>query len=105
MEQFIESKSAFVKKGIEEEVNGKTEGELEIFFDKFETDKGNRTQSFIRYYNKTVLDKEKINFGEFKGQWAIQGMKKEVFSYFDENFDRLKEEILREKNIQKFFDN
>lgn len=63
----------------------------------------NRVISFIRYYNRTVLDKERFDFGEFKHQWAIQGMNKEVIDYFNSNYDNFKKEIIGEKNLNKFF--
>ena len=62
-----------------------------------------RTIKFIEYYNKIVLDKERISFGTFKALWAIQGMTKNVYSYFDNNYDELKKEIINEKNIDLFF--
>ena len=91
-------------------INGKIRGdftdlnesEIEKFFDKFQKDKG--TLRFIEYYNKTVLDKEKISFGEFKSRWGIQGMTREFYSYFDENYDKIKEEITSDKNIRAFFE-
>ena len=75
--------------------------DLERFFNSFRGD--NRVLSFIRYYNRTVLDKERFDFGEFKHQWAIQGMTKEVIDYFDSNYDNFKKEIIEEKNLKKFF--
>lgn len=98
----LESKVNFVKKEIEEDFKALNEQELEGFFEKFKEDK--RTLSFLEYYNRSVLDKEKIDFGEFKRQWAIQGMTKEVFNFFNDNFDKLKEEIKKEKDIKKFFE-
>lgn len=101
MEDNFESKVNAVKQQIEEDFKNLNEKELETFFEQFKNDR--RTVSFLEYYNRTVLDKERINFGEFKRQWAIQGMTKEVFNYFNNNFDKLKIEIQTEKNIQKFF--
>ena len=101
MEQEFESKSNFVKIQIEEDFNALNESELEEFFEKFKGDK--RTLSFLSYYNKSVLDKEKIDFGEFKRQWAIQGMTREVINFFNDNFDKFKEEIKKERDIRKFF--
>lgn len=91
-----------VKETIENDFKDSNEQELEGFFDKFKND--NRTISFIEYYNRTVLDREKIKFGEFKHQWAIQGMTKEIYAYFDLNYDRLKMEIASDKNIRLFFE-
>lgn len=102
MNNEFESKANFVKIQIEKDFNALDESELEEFFRKFKDDK--RTLSFLEYYNKTVLDKEKIDFGEFKRQWAIQGMAKEVFNFFSDNFERLKEEIEKERDIKKFFE-
>jgi hypothetical protein len=103
MKQEFESKVDFVKIQIKKDFDTLNEFELEESFEKFTEDR--RTLSFIEYYNRTVLDKEKINFGEFKRQWAIQGMTRQVFNFFEENFDRLRKEILIEKNINKFFEN
>jgi hypothetical protein len=69
--------------------------------DKFEEEK--RTKTFIDYYNKIVLDREKIRFGTFKKQWAIQGMTKKCYTYFDEYFDILEKEIKDDKNICSFY--
>ena len=102
MQEEFESKANFVKKQIEEDFKALNEQELERFFEKFEEEKD--TPSFLDFYNRSVLDKEKINFGEFKMQWAIQGMTKEVLNFFNENFDKLKEEIKKEKDIKKFFE-
>lgn len=101
MEQEFEAKTNFVRKQIEEDFKTLNEQKLEIFFEKFQEDK--RTLSFLEYYNRSVLDKEKIDFGEFKRQWAIQGMTKEVFNFFNDNFDELKQEVENEKDIKKFF--
>lgn len=90
-----------IKKKIEEDFSEFDEQEFEDFFDKFKENK--RTIKFIEYYNKTVLDKERIKFSEFKYQWAIQGMTKEIFGYFDKNHDKLKGEITKKKNIRTFF--
>jgi hypothetical protein len=103
MEYDTESKAILVKKQIEKDFNQTNLQELEIFFDKFLKD--NRTLSFIEYYNKTVLDKERIKFSQFKRQWAIQGMTKEIYTYFDENHDQLKGEIITKKDISSFFEN
>ena len=102
MQEELESRAKFVKKQIEEDFKVFNEQELEAFFEKFKEDK--RTLSFLEYYNRSVLDKEKIDFGEFKGQWGIQGMTKEVFNFFNANFDKLKEEITKEKDIKTFFE-
>ena len=102
MNNEFESKANSVKIQIEKDFNALDESELEEFFKKFKDD--NRTLSFLEYYNKSVLDKEKINFGEFKRQWAIQGMTREVFNFFTENFDKLKEEIKKERDIKTFFE-
>jgi hypothetical protein len=91
-----------VKEQIEEDFNSLDKKRLENFFDKFQEDR--RTSSFIQYYNHTVLDRKKINFGEFKIQWGIQGMTREFYSYFDENSERLKQEIVEKRNIREFFE-
>ena len=90
-----------VQDKIKEDFNNASKEDLEKLFDNFETNK--RNSSFVKYYNRTVLDKEKINFGEFKHQWAIQGMTREVYGFFDENFDMLKEEIISKKDIKEFY--
>ncbi len=102
MNNEFESKANSVKIQIEKDFNVLDESELEEFFKKFKDD--SRTLSFLEYYNKSVLDKEKIDFGEFKRQWAIQGMTREVFNFFTENFDKLKGEIKKETNIKTFFE-
>ncbi len=98
---YIDSKAAEIKKQIEKEIIPLTSKDiLELFNDAIED---NRSLSFINYYNKTVLDKETINFGEFKRQWAIQGMKKYIYQDFDKNFKERKLEIIKEKNIKDFY--
>ncbi len=97
----FDKKVNFVKSQIEEEFNSLDEVQLENSFEKYKQDK--RTYTFIDYYNRIVLDKENIDFGEFKRQWAIQGMTREVFNFFTENFEKLKKEIETEKDIKKFF--
>jgi len=84
MNKYIKSRAILVKKKIEEDFGKEN---VEFFFDKFKGDK--RTVSFIEYYNKTILDKEKIRFGKFKYQW--------------ENYDELIKEIKKDKNIETFF--
>lgn len=91
MDNYIESRAILVKKKMEEDFKDRNEQVLEKDFDKFQCD--NRTLFFIRYYNKTVLDKEMIRFGEFKNKWAIQGMTQEIYTDFDNNHDKFKEEI------------
>jgi hypothetical protein len=98
----IESGATLVSRQIEEDFKNLKGPELESFFDKFVKENGNL--NFIEYYNRTVLDKEKINFGEFKSRWGIQGMKKDFYKYFDENYDKLKEEITAKQNIREFFE-
>lgn len=102
MEQEFELKANFVKIQIEKDFKALNEFELEKFFETFKEDK--RTLSFLDYYNRTALDKEKIDFGEFKRQWAIQGMTKQVFNFFSDNFVKLKEEIQKERDIKNFFE-
>lgn len=102
MNNEFESKANSVKIQIEKDFNALDESELVEFFKKFKDD--SRTLSFLEYYNKSVLDKEKIDFGEFKRQWAIQGMTREVFNFFTENFNELKEEIKKERDIKSFFE-
>ncbi len=102
MNNEFESKANSVKIQIEKDFNALDESGLEEFFKKFKDD--SRTLSFLEYYNKSVLDREKIDFGEFKRQWAIQGMTREVFNFFTENFDKLKEEIKKERDIKTFFE-
>jgi len=100
--QEFQSKANYVKIQIEKDFETLNEFELEKFFEKFNEDR--RTLSFLEYYNRTVLDNEKINFGEFKRQWAIQGMTRHAFNFFSNNFRMLKEEIQKEKDIKKFFE-
>jgi hypothetical protein len=98
---FIDIKAIEVKSRIENDVACMTAGEFDDFFTKSLSDR--RVISFTKFYNKTVLDKEKFNFGEFKHQWAIQGMKKYIYQYFEENFEELKQEIIDEKDILSFY--
>ena len=92
-----------LKEKIKEDFKNLDEQKLDEFFDKFINDK---SFSFIKYYNKTVLDKEKIDFKEFisSKNWAIRGMSGETVEYFNENYDILRKEILEEKDIKKFFE-
>jgi len=98
---YIDSKALEIKRQIENDIATITAKDLDDFFTKSLAD--NRTISFINYYNKTVLDKETINFGEFKRQWAIQGMKKHIYQDFDNHFEERKQEIIREKDITNFY--
>jgi len=98
---YIDSKASEVKKQIETDIATITPMDIDNFFT--EALKDNRAMSFISYYNKTVLDKENINFGEFKQKWAIQGMKKHIYKDFDNNFEERKREIIREKDIISFY--
>jgi len=98
---YIDSKALEVKRLIENDIVTLTAKDLDDFFTKSLAD--NRTVSFTNYYNRTVLDKETINFGEFKQQWAIQGMKRHIYQAFDKHFDERKQEIIREKDIKNFF--
>lgn len=98
---YIVSKALEVKRQIENDIATLTAKDLDYFFTESIAD--NRTISFTKYYNKTVLDKETINFGEFKQQWAIQGMKKHIYQDFDNNFKERKQEIIKEKDIKNFF--
>jgi len=93
----------FLKEKIEEDFKSLDGRKLEAFFDKFISDK---RFSFIKYYNKTVLDKEKIDCREFisSRNWAIRGMPKETVEYFNKNYDILRKEILQEKDIVVFFE-
>jgi len=88
-----------INKKIEEDFRNLDEKEIEKFFDNFKNDK--RTLSFINYYNRTVLDKERIKFSEFSYQWALH-LPKEFYSRFDENYDFLIGEIKSKKNIKEF---
>lgn len=102
MDTYIELRALTVKRKIEEDLRRITTRKIEVFFDNVLKDR--RAMSFIVYYNRTVLDREKINFGEFKYEWAIQGMTKEVYKFFDMHIEKLKDEILKEKNIYSFFE-
>jgi len=99
MDQSIESKAVLVKKKIEEDFRELNEQEIENFFDNFRNDK--RTLSFIKYYNKTVLDKTKIKFSEFSYQWALH-LTKKFYTYFNENYDSLINEIRNKRDIRDF---
>jgi len=98
----MEEKIKLIEKKIKDDLNNLDEEKIESFFDEFKKDKD---FSFIEYYNKTVLDKERISFGEFVSwrNFAIRGMPRTVYNYFDENYGKIIEEIKRERNIEKFF--
>lgn len=85
-------KTILVKEKIEEDFRKE---KIEEFFDKFQNDK--RTLSFIKYYNKTVLDKERIKFSEFSYQWALH-LPKKFYTFFNENYNKLIKEIEKDKN-------
>jgi hypothetical protein len=93
-----------IKEKIKKDFLNLNEYQLECFFDNFIKDK---SFSFIKYYNKTVLDKEKINFKEFvsRKNWAIPFMYQETKEYFNKNYDKLKENITEKKDILEFFKN
>ncbi|VVB82415.1 Uncharacterised protein [uncultured archaeon] len=95
-------KILLVKKQIEKDFSKLNARKIENFFEKFLKDK--RNKDFIDYYNRTVLNEEKIDFGEFKSQWGIQGMKKTFYSFFNKNYKKLQKEIIKERDIKKFFE-
>lgn len=97
----FETKANFVNCQIEKDIKTISKTDLIKHFDDLLKFKNN--PNFIKFYNRTVLNKEKINFGEFKKQWAIQGMTREVYKWFDDNYCKLKQEIEKEKDIKKFF--
>jgi len=101
MADYIELKALVVKRKIEEDLSGITEKTIEkLFYDSF-YDK--RVISFLNYYNRVILDKGNIDFGEFKHQWAIQGMKKITYKEFSDHFEERKKEIISNKNIRDFY--
>tara|TARA_B100002003_G_scaffold20706_1_gene17155 strand:+ start:365 stop:847 length:483 start_codon:yes stop_codon:yes gene_type:complete len=102
MKQSIDSLAVQVWVNIELEFDNLNKQQIESFFDKFRHDK--RTLSFIEYYNRTVLDKEKIQFREFKYQWSLHFTTK-FYTDFDLNYDKLIDEIWNKKNIKEFYDN
>ena len=90
-------KAILVKNKIEENLRKE---DIEKFFDKFQEDQ--RTLSFIEYYNKTVLDKERIKFGKFSYQWALH-LPKKFYTFFDKNYDFMISEIRGKENITDFY--
>jgi len=96
----MKEKIKLIEEKIKNYLNKLDEEKIESFFDRYKKDK---TFPFIKYYNKTVLDEGRIDFGEFKYWWGLQGLPERVYGYFDENYDRIIEEIKRERNIEKFF--
>ena len=90
-------KAILVKNKIEEDLRKE---DIEKFFDKFQEDQ--RTLSFIEYYNKTVLDKERIKFGKFSYQWALH-LPKKFYTFFDKNYDFMISEIRGKENITDFY--
>lgn len=103
MDNSGKKKAEIVNKIIESDFQEFNDEKLEKIFDEFKEDK--RTITFINYYNSIVLDHTKINFGTFKARWAIRGMTKEAYSYFDNNFIKLKQEIISRKDINTFYEN
>jgi hypothetical protein len=95
-------KALSVKEKIEHDLIRLSMSDIYVFF--CTSYAGRRETSFVKYYNRTVLDKEPIKFASFKHQWAIQGMTREVYSSFDENFYELKKEIEEQKDIYSFFE-
>jgi len=89
-----------IKNSIEKYFKDLNEKKIERFFDDFKKDK---SFPFISFYNRTVLNKEIISFGEFRYQWAIQGIAREVCDYFEKNQKKLFNEIKRKKDIEKFY--
>lgn len=91
-----------VKQRIEKDFSELDEQELEKFFDRFGKDE--RTKQFIEYYNKTVLNKEKIKFSEFNSPqaWATRCSAK-FYSFFDKNYALIIKEIKTNKDITTFF--
>ena len=73
------------------------------FFKRIIDDK--RMRGFFEFYNETVLDKKDFTYGTFKYQWGIQGMKKETMNYFNSKYRLIKEEIINENDIIKFYEN
>jgi len=95
--EYIESSAISIREEMKEDLENEN---IEGFFDKFQGDK--RTLSFISYYNKTVLNKERIQFSKFTYQWALH-LSKDFYAYFDKNYDKLVKEIKKDKNIEAFF--
>jgi hypothetical protein len=103
MDKNEEKQAEIVNKIIEFDFKNYFDENLEDIIDEFKKDK--RTTNFINYYNSIVLDHIEINFGTFKAKWAIQGMTKDVYSYFNDNFAELKYEIISKKDIASFYKN
>jgi len=95
----IDKKSILVKNKIKEDLRIINQKELESFFEGFNNNK--RNYSFIQYYNKIVLDKEKIKFSEFSYQWALH-LPKDFYTGFDKNYNARINEIKLEKDIKSF---
>jgi len=102
MDKNIELRSDLIKKKIEDDLDSIDEEYLEKFFDKFKWDK--RTLSFIKYYNKTVLDEIRIKFSTFTYQWALH-LTRKFYTYFDENYDKVINEIKTKKDLINFYNN
>ena len=98
----IDEKATIVSQTIEKDFQSLIDNNFENILGKFINDK--RVKCFIEYYNKIVLDHDKINFGTFKAKWAIQGMTKEVYNDFNKFFyDERKNIIIKEKDIDSFY--
>jgi hypothetical protein len=90
-----------INKKIVEYFKENNENNLIKLFTKYVNDRKNVL--FINYYNKTVLDKKTIEFGTFKKMWAILGMTRNVYKDFDDNYEKLREEIIDKKDIFSFY--
>lgn len=64
--------------------------------------KDEMSKEFNEYYNQTVLDKEKINFGTFSYQWSLH-LRRNHIDYLNKNYELLKKEIIEKKDINLFY--
>jgi len=98
MHRYIEKKAKRVKEKIEEVIK-KNLSEIEDCFNYFLNDK---ELNFIKYYNSTVLEGMKIDFGEFSKQWGLR-LRKAFYADFDKERDKRINEIREKEDIVDFY--
>lgn len=99
MDRYIEKKTEKVKEKIEEDINSKNLSEIEDCFNYFLNDK---ELNFIKFYNSTVLGREKIKFREFSKQWVLR-LGKNFYTDFDNEYDERINEIKKKRDIVGFY--
>jgi|GEM_PF-2556742 len=104
MDRYIEKKAEEVKK-ILEEITPEGEKKIKDCFSYFLNNK--KEMKFIDYYKKTVLEKDKINFVNFRNQWGLQRANKDFYvnfnKVFGKEYDKGISEIREKKDIVGFY--